>query len=71
MTTKPIPPRAEDVKAYRQRHELTQREAADLARVSEGAWQKWEYGQRQMDLKTWELLLYKKNEMSAPYWRTE
>jgi DNA-binding transcriptional regulator YiaG len=57
-----IAPLAVDVRKLRERHQLTQSAAAHLVYVTLNAWQKWEQGERKMDRRTWELLLYKLRE---------
>lgn len=59
-------PSPADVRGLRTKHGLTQTEAGDLVYVTLSAWQKWEGGRREMDRRTWELLLYKLGELQPP-----
>jgi len=56
IITKPSP---NQIKAARERAELSQQEAGYMVHVGIRTWQRWEYGERGMPLATWELFLIK------------
>lgn len=57
--TKQKSPNPENIKAAREKLGLTQVRAAEIIGASPVAWQKWEYGERNMPPAKWELWLIK------------
>lgn len=52
-------PTCEQITQARTNTGLTQSQAADLVHVNLRSWQKWEYGERPINLAAWELFLIK------------
>lgn len=56
-------PTKEEIREARLASNLTQKEAGELLGYSEGAWQKWEYGERPMRRKLFQTFLKETTEL--------